>query len=58
MGDIKCEHIKITSHERELAAHPHCNDPAHPGCELCWSGDELDAYLELIRVDRDDADPE
>ena len=29
---------------RQLAKHPNCNDPDHPGCEYCQSIDDTEQW--------------
>lgn len=45
IDDNELEQRAISQSERrrqaELARHPNCRDPDHPGCEYCMEDDEL-----------------
>lgn len=42
--DDALEEQRIWLHQRRMArlraAHPHCSDPDHPGCDLCSEDDD------------------
>ncbi|MDZ7789707.1 MAG: hypothetical protein U5L08_04285 [Xanthomonadales bacterium] len=39
-AELRAETLHQRRYQRQLDAHPQCNDPDHPGCEQCEDEDE------------------